>query len=216
MPIAHTDIVCAEVTLRQTYSDANLGAKVIQNVFHYRRRDYVVAPNKEQLADAFNDNHMAELLASQSENIISSEIGVRYVNDPDDAVVFFPADPTGPGGVAVDALPPQNAVTFLLKTGLKGRKHRGFKRFGGVADTHVTRGWLNDTGLALWDALRDVLPNILTESTTGETWSLAVWNRVDSDLSSSPGITVLNDVTQITINRNIGSQDSRRQASSYA
>jgi len=222
MPIAHTDITLAEVVMRMRYVDDVLGSKDTANVFHYRRRDFVVAPNKGQLATQFYQVVMLDLLAAMCDAYDVVGVGVRYPNDPDDQEVLFTGTQlqnpfvTTDGALVDDPLPPQNAVTMLLRTGLKGKKHRGSKRFAGASDVHVEQGYLGDTGYALWAAARDNFTTVLTEATTGETWSMCVWNRFDSDMTVIPAQTVQNDVTQVLVNRNIGSQDSRRAASIYS
>jgi len=222
MAIAHTDILLAEVTLQTTFTDAEAGPTPCRNVFHYRRRDFVNPPGKQDIAKQVFNHIWLNLYPCLCSEISLAGISVRFPNDPDDQDVLFsgtqlqsPYTATA-GTVDQDPLPPQNAAGFLLRTGLKGKKHRGAKRFSGLGDVHVEQGYIGDTLFALLETLRDDMLTVLTEAGSGETWSLCVWNRKDSDMGVIPAATVQNDVTQILINRVIASQDSRKPASLYA
>jgi len=210
MPIAHTDIQIAEITLRQNYVDPTLGTKTCHNVFHYRRTNFPAAPSKAELAAAFDTNFVQVLLLAQCDEMQATTVGVRWWNDPDDPEAIFAATPLTAGQLAADPLPQQDTVTMLLRTALRGKSYRGSKRFAGASDAHATSGYLAAAGLTVWDAARDTMTNTITDATAGNIWKMCVLSRLHSSSATVPWVGDPHDVTSVLINRNIGSQDTRR------
>lgn len=219
MPIATDDIIVAEVVLKQQFTDAELGVQECRNIFHYRRRNFPAAPVKSQLATAIDAAWVQTLLEAQHECMSLTELGIRWQNDPEDATTWFTSSPLAAGQTLIatsDAMPANAALSMYLQTGYRGPRNRGYKRFAGLAELHTTRAYLNDAGLALWDPVRDALTTLAVESPSGNEWSIAVWNRFDSDVDLIPQELIVNDVSIIKINRAIRSQDSRKHPSVFA
>lgn len=214
MAIPQEDILGAEVVVKQNYADENLGLKQCYNVFHLRRKTFTTPPVKANLKVAFDTALIQDLLDLQADIITSTKISVRFISDPLDLAVEFAAAPEEDGQGDFDPFPPASAVAVLLRTGIRGKSYRGAKRFVGIDETACPGGYIGDTAYAAWQGWAAGIPGTITDS-DGNEWATAILSRSLSDLVVTPATLVLNDIVSAHVNRNIGSQDSRRAPSAY-
>lgn len=209
MAVADADIAHAEVTIRGQLANAVAGARPFANVFHYRRTAFAIPASKTSLATAFDTAIIQTYLDAAADAVTAVTVGVRWLSDPLDVEVQQAANPNTAGQVATDSLPNQNAVSMLLRTNQRGRSKRGAKRWAGVPEAHTTRDVLTGGGLTLWQAVQTALLAQVTDG-DGNVWALEIVSRKFSVLTNSPATVSAADVNAVLLNKNIGSQDTRR------
>lgn len=209
MPVADADLAHAEVVIRGTLANSVAGVKNFANVFHYRRNAFAIPASKASLRTIFDANIAQVYLAAAADAVANMAIGVRWVSDPSDVESIAVGNPLTAGQIATDSMPNQNAVSMLLRTAMRGRSRRGAKRWAGVPEADATRDVLAGAGLARWQALQTALALPLTDA-DGNVWSLEIISRKLSVLTTSPATVDAADVASVLLNKNIGSQDSRR------
>jgi len=127
-----------------------------------------------------------------------------------------PADPfttvagADSGTVAGDSLPSVNSVSLQLKTGIRGRKYRGAKRYGPIAESQTVLDHLDTTPLADWTTYAGQLLAGFTDS-DGNVWTPQVVSYRLSTFNPTTAIVVASPVTQITVNSVLGIMRRRRQ-----
>lgn len=202
----------AEIQMKGTLAAA--GGKVVNvaSVFHYRLALIVAPPTKAALDTAFQTDLAGVVInygAAANIRYLQSENNIRYVNEATDlATVFAHAQA---GVIATDALPSDVAVSMLLRTAKRGREYRGAKRFAGASEIDTTGDVLTGAGLARWQALQAAVFLTIVDA-LGNRWVPSVLSRKLSQLQTNPTTVVANDVTQVLLNKNVGTMRRRRIA----
>jgi hypothetical protein len=136
-----------------------------------------------------------------------AENDVRYLNDATDPYQTFLRAIAG--SIATDPLPSDNCVSFLLRTGKRGREYRGAKRFPAVNEIDTTGDVLTGAGLARWQAVGAGVGTTLIDG-LGNSWIPSVVSRKLSQLSINPVTVIANDVTVVLLNKNPGFMRRRK------
>ena len=207
--MAYTPVVnsIAEIIAKGTLQSAGSNSKNVFNVFHYRLGVLTAPATKAALETVFQSGVMDVVLDAANARYHQSETTVRWIDDATDAPTSF--SETGVGQIATDSLPTDVCVSMLLRTGKRGRNYRGAKRFAGASEADTTGDVLTGTGLTNWQAVQTAIFATLTDG-LGNLWFPSVLSASLSTLATNPTTVVANDVTQVLLNKNIGTMRGRR------
>lgn len=191
-----------------TAADGGAGVKPAQNIFTYRRLSTGPAINKSSLNTIFQTDVMAALLLAMNVRYTPSNLTIRNLDDFNDNETTFTV--AGVGAIATDSLATDSCVSLLLRTAKRGRNYRGAKHFSPASEADTTDDILTGTGLANWQAVRDIIASDLTDS-DGNVWRPTVVSRNLSVFTLLPLASVAaEDVTEVLLNLNIGTMRRRR------
>jgi hypothetical protein len=194
---------------------ASGGSTVVRtvNTFHYRRQAVVLPASKAALDTVFQANIVTPLAALLNNRWTQDFNTVRFINDPQDPPVNFPH--AAVGAIAGDSMPTVNCAYMLLRTALRGKSFRGFKRLGPLSESDTTAAFedvFNAAAIARYTTLRTALALLLVDATPNS-WSLEVVSRFLSNFEVTPCVVVAADVDQILLNKRI-TRSKRREVSS--
>lgn len=207
MPIPAASITVAQVLIKGEMLSTGGGSKNIYAIFNYRRTAVAIAPNKTNLVTAFTAGPYAAILAAANQDWANFSAYTRWLNDAEDAAQLNVL--AGVGAIATDRAPNFAAVYFLFKTALRGRRFAGSKHLAGVNEVDTTGDILVGAGLTRWQAVQTALATPLV-SAEGNTWNPAVVSYSRSQLKTNPTTVVVNDVTQVVLDRSIGTMKRRK------
>jgi len=213
MPLAPNQLLTLELKIYGKLAAAGGNDLPCQNVFHYRRTSVGVNATKGAFLTRFVAAIMTPYLAAASDRYFPQQYSLRWIDDPTDREVF--TSTAAQGAIATDSEPSHDAVSMLLRTNLRGANYRGSKHWGGVNESDTTGDVLTGGGLALWVALRDALRLPLVDAIP-LTWNLVVLSRSPllSNFTMSPALYTATDVSEVQLNKRIGSMERRRKAKS--
>ena len=215
MPIPLNQVTQAEVVMRGVATAGGSNAAKINFVFHYRRIAVALNPSKVALEAAFNAGPAAAILLALNARYTQSQTDIRWLNDAEDP--YLSVARAGAGAVAGDSLATSVAAYLLFRTALRGRFFRGSKHLGPMSEADVTTAnddiW-NAAALARLAAVNTALATPLVD-VTPNTWNLCVLSRTNSVLTTNPTTVVTNDVTQLLINKRVGTENNRKVKSTY-
>lgn len=178
------------------------------NIWNYQRNSVVNPLSKSALNTIFQSAILAPLALAMNVRWTANNVGIRNIDDPQDAVTLFAAAQVG--ARVADSLPSDDAVYFLFRTSLRGRNFRGSKHFGPASEEDTTQDILTGAGLARWQAVGVALALSLVDA-NGNQWVPMVLSPSLSNLTSLPAaLVVSNAVTQVLLDLNIGTMKKRR------
>jgi hypothetical protein len=198
----------AEIIAKGTLSAMGSGSKNVASVFHYRLALITAAPTKTDLEARFDAYVGAAMLAAFNSRYTQANTTIRYIDDSTDPPTPFTR--AGVGAIATDAYFTDGCVSMLLKTALRGREFQGAKHFPALNEADTTGDVLTGAGLTRWQTLQaTVFGNLVTA--LANVWTPVVFSRKESTLDN-PTTIIFNDVTQVLLNKNIGTMRRRRIA----
>lgn len=207
MPIPANQILVARLVVKAELAAAGGQAKAIQIQFDYRRIAVAVAPNKANLVAAFTAGPYAALLAATNIGFQNGSANIRWLNDAQDA--FLVSILAGVGAIGTDRLPTYAAIFMRLQSALRGRSFQGSKHFAGPSEVDTTGDILVGAGLVRWQALQVAIAAPLV-SAEGNTWNPAVVSTSLSQLRTNPTVCIVNDITQVILDRSVGTMRRRK------
>ena len=207
MSITNADMHVCEVTLRGNVAAGGSDAKNIANVFHYRRTSTSAPWSNTNIATAWLTAFIAKITNCLNEDYTTQSAGSRCVNDAEDNEITV-ADTT-PGNVTGERLPNINAATLILKTAKRGPFYRGSKHFSPLSEGDSVDDVLTSGSITLFGTLKTALLAGFTDS-DGNIWKPCVLSRTKSLLETNPTVVSSEDITQILLNKNVGSMRRRR------
>jgi len=207
MTIANNLMHVCEVTLRGTVAAGGSDAKNIANVFHYRRTATTAAWSNTGIATAWIAAMIGPITNCLNVDFTTVSAGSRCVNDAEDNEITV-ADAT-PGDIAGERLPNINACTLILKTAKRGASYRGSKHFSPLSEGDVVDDVLTAGSITLFNLAKAALLAGFTDA-NGNVWKACVLSRTKSALAVNPTTVVSEDVTQILLNKTVGSMRRRR------
>jgi len=163
------------VTRGHAVSTGERVTRPVTNVYCFRRPSGLFAPNKANILTAFSAAISANLAIVLSVSYIHVFTDCRMLDDPADP--FTTVAGADSGTVAGDSLPSVNSVSLQLKTGIRGRKYRGAKRYGPIAESQTVLDHLDVTPLADWTTYAGQLLAGFTDSLIPRYFSIARRNR---------------------------------------
>jgi len=182
------------------------GSSVIPTVttFHYARAAVGVDPDKTAFDTAFQTAIVLPMADCLSVRWTQKWTTIRFIDDAENPPTTFVH--TAPGTIAGDSMPAYNYVYMLMRTNLRGKKFRGNKKMGPIAEastTAPTADLLNAGAIALFATFATAMLTPIVDSTTNS-WSQVVLNRPPlSQLKSNPTVLRYNQITQIVTNKRI-------------
>lgn len=209
MSIPLTDVHVAELIVHGTLAAAGSDSQVCLNIFHFRRTATAIDPVKASIAAAFDTAFMQNLEPLVADTYSWASIGVRYPEDAEDSEVLVAPAGSAVGSVGTDRVPDHVAVSMLLRTSKRGRSYRGAKRFAAIPVADTEGDIIVAGKQAAWTALAASLLAGFTDS-DGNVWVPFVLSRTLSQLLVNPTDLVGSDVTQVLLNKNLGSMNSRK------
>jgi len=215
MPIPLNQVTVAEIVMRGLIAAGGSNAIKTAFVFHYRRLATSVDPSKTALNAAFVAGPVAAIAAALSSDWAASLHDIRWVNDATDQYASIAA--TEVGAITGDRLSSHASAYLLFRTGLRGRSYRGSKHLGPMSESDVTSAdedLFNTGALTRLAAINTALAATLTDS-TGNQWKLTLLSRKLSQLKTHPTTVITNDVTQLLVNKRVGTMLRRKVASVY-
>jgi len=214
MPIADADITVAEIVVRQEMTFGAATVKTMLNVFHFRRTNTPAAANKGNVAGAFSAQVVTPWLLLVNAALKVATISVRWLDDVEDQ--YNDTTVNNVGNVAGDPLSMHSAAMLHFKTGLRGRSRQGSKHFGGMSESDCTTygdTW-NAGALTRIGDVADAIEAGFTEA-GGNVWVPCIVSRIHSQLATNPTFIEKADVTQIRVNKTVGTMKHRKARSSY-
>lgn len=207
MPIDPSLMRVAEVVHLGTVAAGGGSAKNFANVYHFIRSSTVNPWSNTNIANEFIASILPDVCAVLNADYATTAVTARCVNDALDAPVSV-ADTT-PGGVAGERLPDYNAVMLLLRTALRGGSYRGRKFYGPISEADSQDDVLTAGAVTAFGTLITTLLAGMTDS-DGNVWSLAVFSSTLSQSTVNPTTIVANVVTQILLNKSLGTMRRRK------
>lgn len=207
MPIPDAQINIAELIVLGTQAAAGSSVTPSINVFHFRRNAIVNPANKVNLVAAFVANTIVPLLAAANVRYTPNTVTCRWLDDALDPPLSVAV--AGAGAIATDSEPSDDAVYLLYRTALRGQSYRGSKHFGGSSEVDTTGDILVGAGLARWQAVQAALLLPLVDASPN-TWTPWVFTRKNSQSVVNPTTIKGADVTQVLLDKNIGTMRRRR------
>lgn len=116
------------------------------------------------------------LIAATSSAVNWDKLTVNDVDPDGDESLDFGFTQPYPGGVAGDALPPQNTMLISLKTGQKGGRKRGRAYIPGVSEASQVNGIISGAQLTALQALGAGLTNTYKAGGTEPQYQLVVYS----------------------------------------
>lgn len=215
MPIADNLKLTAEIVVQGTIAAAGAGVQNTFNIFHYRRNAVVNPIDKGALATEFEGGPLAALVAVLNLTWSVKGITIRMMEDPSDAAEFF-AD-AAPGAIAGDRLSPVITSFLLTRTGLRGKRYQGNKKFGPMSESDTTSGsednW-NAACLARLATLATAIGANLIDGTPN-IWTPCVVSRLYSDFTAVPCVISSADITSVAVRKSPGRLKGRAVAPVY-
>lgn len=205
IPLAQCQV--AEVIIHGTMAAGGSSVAPAISVFHLKRTTTVNPWSNANIGAMVVATYLVPLLAASNTRYTPNRVSVRCVNDATD----MPIDTAAPGNgaIATDGLPSDDAVCFILKTALRGKKYQGAKHFAGPNEVDTTDDILTGAGKTRWKAVGASLLAPQGDA-SGNTWNLCVLSRSLSQLKVNPTTVVSNNVSGINIDLNIGTMRRRR------
>jgi len=202
-----------EIVTRGTFTPTASPAKNIVSVWNFRRLTNSLLFDPTDIAAVFVTDWNASYLAIANSLYAQEQIECRGMDDPTAAVAVDVAP--GNGGEESDAYAGDDAVYFQLRTGYRGRSFFGSKHLCGASESDVVNGYLSGGGVTAWTTVKTQLETWTTTGlvdSAGNAWKLIVLSRVLSDLEANPSIFTGADVTEVLLNKRIGTMGRRRGA----
>jgi len=197
----------AEIVAQSSQGAAGGSAKNVASVFHYRLALLVAPATKTALEAGFQAQVMVPFTNAANVRITQVQNSVRWINDAIDAPVAFARAVAG--AIATDSAPGLDTVTMLLRTGNRGKSYRGSKHFAGLNEIDTTGDVLTGAGLTRWQTLQTAVAANIVDA-LNNVWTPTVVSRKLSQLVLNPTTVVANDVTQVLINKSVGTMRRRR------
>ena len=212
MPIPLNQVRVAEIVMRGQIAAGGSDAVNTAFVFHYRRNTVSVDPVKASLEAIFNTQVAAKIALALNVGWSASLHDVRWLNDAEDPYQSINA--TEVGAITGDRLPSDDAVFFLFRTALRGRRFKGAKHLAPFSESDIGDDVLNAGAITRCTTIITNLLNPLTDS-TGNVWNYCILSRRNSQLKTNPTTVSTNDVTQGLLNKRIGTMIRRKVRSVY-
>lgn len=212
MPVADPDLKHLEMLVQGSLSAGGSTVKACFNVFCYRRTTFAFPASKGSFTTAFRTAVIVPLIAAASARYSVGFLRARWLSDALDG--YLTTADAGVGAIATDSQPNNNSVFFLLRTGLKFGNWRGSKHFGGVNEADTTDNILVGAGLARWEALKAPLLAQITDA-DGNKWVPEIVSRTLSQLVTNPVNVQAADVSEVLMNKRVGSMAKRKAKSVY-
>lgn len=216
MTIPLNQVLCAELVMRGQAAAGGSNAKNIAFVFHYRRAAVAVNPTKTALNTIFQANVAAPIVAALNVRYAATFNDVRWLDDAEDP--YQPFASALVGAIAGDSMDTFSAAYILFRTAVRGRFARGSKHLGPMSEADSTGGTDDLFNAAALTRLGTVATAMLANLTdaTGNIWTPCVVSRkAPAQYKVNPTTVVRNDVTQVLVNKRIGSMRKRKVASVY-
>lgn len=207
MPIDPTLMTVAEVVHLGTVAADGASVKNFANVYHFKRTTTVNPWSNTSIATEFIASMLPDIVACLNVDYVTTGVTSRCVNDATDAPVTV-ADTT-PGGVSGERLPDYNAVMLLMRTALRGKSYRGRKFYGPITEADTTGDVLAAGSITLFNTLKATLLAGMTDG-DGNVWNLCVFSPTLSQYSINPTTIVTANVTQILLNKTLGTMRRRK------
>jgi hypothetical protein len=205
-----------EIQTHGTIAAGGSNARATVNTFHYKAAAIGVVPTKAQIDTPFQAQVVVPLGLALSVRWTQVFNTVRFFDDALDPPVSF--SHAVAGAIAGDSLPMTNTVYMLLRTGFKGRRYRGNKKFGPIAESDTTTGTddiLNAAALVRWGAVVTGINGNLLDG-AGNVWVPIVLSRQSpSQLLVNPTNVVFSTVLSTTLRKSIGRLRRREAKSVY-
>lgn len=209
MSIPLTDIHVAEVVINGHLLAEGSDQQVCKNVFHYRRSATAVDPNKVSVFNIFKSSIIDPLKALVHSDWEVETVSVRWIDDALDQALDVVPGTAIAGAITTADAPDALCVSMLYRTNVRGRNYKGAKRFGGLPVASITGDIIAASAQAAWQSLAAALATPLVDA-DGNTWNPCVLSRELSVLVSNPTVVETADVTQVLLNLNIGTMNSRK------
>jgi hypothetical protein len=184
-------------------------------VFHYRRITLVVAPNKANIANAFQSGPLAAIAAALNNTWTAQFVRVRFPNDPLD--MFLDTADASTGTISGDRMSSEDSAYLSFTTSKRGKSYRGGKHIAPMSESDTTSGSediFNAACLTRLAAINTAFLAGLTDS-DGNQWVAAVLSRKLSNFAVTPCVLELNDIVSAKVNKRIGSMLRRKVKSVY-
>lgn len=184
------------------------GTKNIVNVFNFQRTTDVNPLSKTNIEGAFNTAIMTPMLAALSVDYTQTHVTVRFIDDALDA----PASVTraGVGAIAGERLPDYNAAVVQLKTSLRGRRYRGSKHFGPIAESDTDGDLLVPAAQTRFNTLGTAIVTGFTDA-DGNVWkSTIVSSMPPAQYKVNPTTVVATIVISKVLNKSVGTMRRRK------
>lgn len=207
MPIPDAQKLVVEVTHKGVIAAGGGSTRNTANVYHFYRNTVGAAQNNITVANAFIANMVGPITDALNVDFATTEVTCRCVNDATD----FPqsvANATA-GQVAGDRLPDFACVSLLLRSGLRGANYRGSKHLGPFSESDIGDDILNAGALVNVTAIKTALLLGMVDA-GANTWLLCVLSRTLSQLSVNPTTVITSLVSDILINKNLGTLKRRK------
>lgn len=209
MSIPLTDVHVAELIVHGEMAAGGSDAQVCLNVYHFRRTAVSIDPVKANIAAAFDTAVLQGIIPLVSSDYSWSSVGVRYIEDAEDNEVLVTPAGGHVGTVATDRCKNGDSVSMLLRSAKRGRNYRGRKAIAGICEADTTKDLIAAAKQAAWAAVAASIQAGFTDS-DGNVWVPYVVSRSLSQLKVNPTTLVGADVTQVLLNLNLGTQNSRK------
>lgn len=209
MSIPLTDVHVAELTVNGQMAAGGSDAQTILNVYHFRRTAVSIDPVKANIAAAFDTAVLQGIIPLVSQDYSWSSVGVRYIEDAEDQVVNVAPAGGHAGTVATDRASNGVTVSMLLRSAKRGRSYRGRKAIAGICEADTLADLIAAGKQAAWAAVAASIQAGFTDA-DGNIWVPYVVSRSLSQLKVNPTTLVGADVTQVLLNKNLGTQNSRK------
>ena|SRR5436190_5821899 len=187
---------------------AEARTKAIDNVYDFRRTTTGGSPVKTQIITAFKTLILTPLANCLSVSYVKQFIDIRFLDDVKDPVLTV-ADGVN-GAVAGDSLPTLNNVLMQLKTGVRGRRYRGFKFYGPIAESHTLLDYLTGAAITLWATFQTAYLAGFTDA-SGFVWQPYLVSPKSSNLKTDPPIIVGNIINGTQVNAQLTKKTTRWQ-----
>jgi len=213
MPIPLNQVTVAEIVLRGLIAAGGSDAIRTDFTFHFRRTAVTIDPVKTSLNNAFTAGPAAAIAAALNLTWEATLHDVRWLNDAEDPYLSVSASEVG--AITGDRLPSDDAVFFLFRTALRGRKFKGGKHLAPFSESDIGNDVLNAAAVTRCNTIVTSLLTPMTDS-TGNIWKYTVVSRKSSQLKTNPTTVIANDVVAGLVNQRIGTMLNRKVRSVYA
>lgn len=197
-----------QIIMKGTVAAPGASAKLVQNVFTFRRTAFVNPVVKENISNSFQTSIGDVILAAANEDYTQSANTVRILNDAQDRESSFAQ--AGVGAIAGDRLPTFANVRLALQTSVRGRWAIGAKAICPVTESDTLNDILTGAAITRWQDVADALLLGFPDA-DGNEWKLTVTSRKYSQLVTNPTTIREADVTAVLLNLTIGRMSRRKQ-----
>jgi len=218
MPVTAAQLRTVEIVIKGLASAQGSDSQEVINVFHFRRTATTNDVVKGNVGTAFTTAVVTPLIAALNVTYGVSELYIRMLEDVTDAYhVHTVAGAPLAGAITGDRRKPSESAFLLLKTPYRGRSYRGSKRLGPMSESDTTAGTADLFNAACLTRLTTIADAIMAgfASSEGNNWVPVIWSRKQSDMTTVPATVQSYDLSQILVNKRIGSQKSRTVDSVY-